>query len=333
MSQELSSDTVTVTGMQRTEASGPADPLEPVSFPGLYHWPPQPLAALQWLGSVLFPWGLIYIGLAVLTWIFLTPAMDRMADLSIDWIFLLWLRNACILAMVAGGLHWWLYVKRGQGDRYKIDSRWPRPGRQYLGGRQTLDNMFWSLISGVTFWTFYESLTFWYYASGRIDIVTWAESPVYLMVMCLAVFFWSTTHFYFIHRLMHLPSLFRHTHALHHRNLNPIPWSGISMHPYEHAVYFTLYLLWWVVPVHPVIIILTGFFQTLSPAVSHSGFRWISLGRWGKMPAGDLFHHLHHRQFDVNYGNITTPIDYLAGTWHDGSPAAHARFAKPGRRR
>ena len=49
------------------------------------------------------------------------------------------------------------------------------------------------------------------------------------------------------------------------------------------------------------------------------------------MPAGDLFHQLHHRCFEVNYGNTTTPIDKVTGTWHDGTREMEERLK--GRRR
>ena len=49
------------------------------------------------------------------------------------------------------------------------------------------------------------------------------------------------------------------------------------------------------------------------------------------MPAGDLFHQLHHRYFEVNYGNTQVPIDNVTGTWHDGTSEAHERLK--GRRR
>lgn len=31
------------------------------------------------------------------------------------------------------------------------------------------------------------------------------------------------------------------------------------MHPLEHVIYFSLFLLCWVVPVHPTVVVLTGF--------------------------------------------------------------------------
>ena len=43
------------------------------------------------------------------------------------------------------------------------------------------------------------------------------------------------------------------------------------------------------------------------------------------------FHYLHHRYFEVNYGNTQAPIDKVTGTWHDGTREAHERLK--GRRR
>ncbi len=31
----------------------------------------------------------------------------------------------------------------------------------------------------------------------------------------------------------------RHFHSLHHKSYNPGPWSGLSMHPVEHLLYYT----------------------------------------------------------------------------------------------
>lgn len=34
---------------------------------------------------------------------------------------------------------------------------------------------------------------------------------------------------------------------------------------------------------------------------------------------GPLFHYLHHRYFECNYGETTVPLDKWFGTFHDGS--------------
>ncbi|MDH3669968.1 MAG: sterol desaturase family protein [Gammaproteobacteria bacterium] len=308
-----------------TMSRGGYQPPDPIEVPPLYAWPPRPLATLRWITTgLLFPWGLLFIALAVVAWNYLTPSLERMASLEVGWMALIWLRNAALLTLVAGGLHWWLYIRRAQDQAYMFNTRWlDTENRKFLFRNQARDNMFWSLVSGCTVWSFYESLTLWAYAEDRIPRVEWGDAPIYLAVMTIAVFFWSTLHFYLNHRLLHWPPLYRAAHELHHRNINIGPWTGISMHPLEHVIYFSVFFLWWVVPVHPVIVILTGFYQGISPAVSHSGFEQVVIGRRFRVTAGDHFHQLHHRYFEVNYGNTPTPVDRLFGTWHDGTSEAH----------
>jgi lathosterol oxidase len=300
-----------------------------IETPPLYDWPPHPIAAFRWLFfGLLFPWGFFFIALAVVAWLFLTPTMATMSNLSVDWIALIWIRNAVLLTMVAGSLHWWLYSRQSQAKQYKFQKQWLTTDNPlFLWGNQVWDNMFWSLISGVTIWTFFEVITLWIYASGKLPFMSIAEHPVYFITGLLAVFFWSTIHFYFNHRLLHWQPLYKISHELHHRNVNIGPWTGISMHPLEHAIYFTLFMLWWVVPVHPIIILLTGFYQGISPAISHSGFDQVILKGKTRVSTGDWFHELHHQYFNFNYGNTPTPLDKLFGSWHDGS-AESLQFQK-----
>jgi len=35
---------------------------------------------------------------------------------------------------------------------------------------------------------------------------------------------------------------------------------------------------------------------------------------------------LHHKYYEVNYGNQPAPFDKLFGTWHDGTRAAQDAF-------
>ena len=305
-------------------ATAPEDsryqPDAPIKLPPLYAWPPRPRAALRWLfSSLLFPWGFFFIGLSFVAWYLLTPPLAEMAELRPGWVALLWLRNAALLTLVAGGLHWLLYIRRRQGRRCKFDRRWPNTGSEmFLWRDQVRDNIFWSIASGVTIWTLYEAVTLRLYAGGALPVPALREFPLYCAVMMIGVFFWSTAHFYFNHRLLHWPPLYRAAHELHHRNVNIGPWTGISMHPLEHVIYFSLFALWWVVPVHPLVVTLTGLYQGVSPAVSHSGFDFVE-ARGRRLSAGDWFHQLHHQHFNVNYGNTPTPFDKVFGSWHDGS--------------
>ena len=300
---------------------GDYQPESTIGIPPLYVWPPRPMAALKWLFfDMLFPWGHLLLGLAFVTWYLLTPSLATMAEFEPGWIALIWLRNAALLTLIVGGLHWWLYMRRSQDRQYKFHDKWQATGNEaFLWGDQVKDNMFWCIVSGVSFWTFYEVITYWIYANGRVPIPAIAEHPIYFVVSLLAVFFWSTVHFYFVHRLLHWQPVYKVAHELHHRNVNTGPWTGISMHPLEHVIYFSLFILWWFVPVHPVVIVLTGLFQGISPAFSHSGFDYIRITRNFRVSTGDWYHQLHHQYFNFNYGNTTTPFDKLFGSWHDGS--------------
>ena len=300
-------------------------PADPIEVPPLYFWPPKPLKILHWIfNGLLFPWGYLFIMISFLSWYYFTPDIEKMSVFDFSWIAKIWFRNAVLLMLVAGGLHWWLYIRRSQNKSYKYNSKWLATGRKrFLWNSQVKDNMFWSIVSGCTVWTLYEAVTYWLYASGYVKQIEWSESPVYLTLILIGVFFWSTFHFYLNHRLLHWKPLYELAHELHHRNVNTGPWSGISMHPMEHIIYFSVFVLWWFVPVHPAIVLVTGIYQGISPSVSHSGFDKIEISRKTSINAGDQFHHLHHKYFEVNYGNTPTPMDKLFGTWHDGTPETH----------
>ncbi len=288
-----------------------------IEIPAPYAWPPRPLAALKYLAwDLLFPWGFLYLAISFPVWWYLTPSLETMATFAPDWIALLWLRNCALLCLLAGSLHWYLHRRRAQGEDYRMNRKTlPQDGKLFWFGNQVRDNLFWSIVSGVTIWTAYEAISYWIYASGRLPVI---DNPWYFIACFYVLFLWSTTNFYCVHRVLHLPSVYKHVHELHHRNVDIGPWSGISMHPVEHLFYFSPFILWWFVPVHPVIILLTGFYQGLNPALWHSGFDYLKVGSL-RIKTGDWFHHLHHQYFDLNYGNTPTPFDRLFGSWHDGS--------------
>ena len=43
-----------------------------------------------------------------------------------------------------------------------------------------------------------------------------------------------------MHRLLHWKPLYKHVHYLHHKNVNPNPWSGMAMHPVEIVIYLSV---------------------------------------------------------------------------------------------
>ena len=300
----------------------------PITVSTILDWPPRPVATLRHIASMMLPQGLIWVGIAVVVWNFFTPSMERMATLHPRWVLEIYVRNVVMFTLLAGTLHMVLYGRRAQQQRYKYNTRWLSSNPDFLWGDQTRDNIFWCLASGCAVWTVYESLTLWFYANDWIPSVEWSSGWLYLSALTVLTSLWSVTHFYCIHRVLHIRWVYDRVHYLHHRNVNPGPWSGLSMHPVEHMMYLSMFLLWWVVPAHPVILILTLSSNSLATAVTHSGFERFEIGRRGgrSMKGADYFHHLHHRFFECNYGNRPVPLDTLSGTFHDGTPEANTRM-------
>lgn len=301
----------------------------PVPSP-LFTWPWRPKAILKYLfGPVgfLWPYNLAVAILAVLGWLLFSPTLAQAATFRIWWIAEIYARNAVLAILVFGGLHLRLYATRGQGMKFKYSDKWmAKDDGRFLFRNQTWDNIFWTMVSGVTIWTAWEAMTFWLYAHKIIPYAGIREHPVWFVLMFIVVILFRQVHFYFVHRLIHWKPLFKISHYLHHKNINIGPWSGMSMHPLEHLLYLSGVILSWFVPSHPIHAIFQLMHAGLTPALGHTGFhRLTGKGERG-LEDNNYFHYLHHRFFTVNYGNEAVPLDKWFGTFYDGSPEAHAKM-------
>jgi sterol desaturase/sphingolipid hydroxylase (fatty acid hydroxylase superfamily) len=301
-------------------------------------WPVQPRKLLRFvLGfpGFLWPFGAVaHYVLAALTWSFLQPGADQLSNfsqLSAGWILPMYLRNVVMLLFVAGTLHGILYWRRMQGTRFKYNSRWPgAPSRIFLFNNQVRDNMFWSLASGATIWTLYEVLMLWAYGNGWVSFVTMRSNPIWFVGLAVVLPFWQDVHFYVVHRISHWKPLYNAAHYLHHRNTNVGPWSGLSMHPIEHILYFSRWIILFIVPSHPIHMFYLLQRPALNPALGHTGFDRIVLKKDADrgMSVDSYFHYLHHRYFECNYGTITVPLDRWFGSLHDGTPESFERMRR-----
>jgi sterol desaturase/sphingolipid hydroxylase (fatty acid hydroxylase superfamily) len=298
-----------------------------ISYGPFFSWPPQLKALSKWLfgfPGYFLPWNVLYAVLAILIWQFLTPSLDSFSAAIGYWIVVILLRNFVLAVLVYGGWHLWLYTWRKQGTAFKYNEKWPKDSSAFLFNNQTADNMFWTLVSGVPIWTAYEVLLLWAFASGHIGMVTISANPVGFVLLFFLVPFIHEVGFYFAHRSLHWPPLYKLAHKLHHRNTNPGPWSGLSMHPIEHIIYFSTILLFFIIPAHPVHMINLASRLGLAPAQGHTGFDRMRTGDSSSMDISYYAHYLHHRYFEVNYADGMVPLDKWFGSFHDGSPEAHA---------
>ncbi len=106
----------------------------------------------------------------------------------------------------------------------------------------------------------------------------------------------------------------------------------MSMHPVEHLIYISSVLVHFIVPSHPIILLVHLYSRCLGPAFSHAGFEKLLVKDKAWVEAADFHHQLHHRYFECNYGTVDAPWDRWFGSYHDGSDEATARTREQRRR-
>jgi len=269
----------------------------------------------------------LFLMMAVSVYNYLLPDTSEMTTLSLHWIVPVLLRNTCLLIVVAGGLHLFFYTFKAQGKQLKFDPREEmEKSKKFTFRHQVHDNIFWSIVSGVSVWSCYEVLYFWGVANGVIPVLSFTENALAFLAWLVALPVLLSSHFYFIHRLLHWPPLFIRFHRLHHFNIHIGPWSGMSMHPVEHILYISSVLIHFIVASHPVIMLLHLYTRCMAPAFSHSGFEKLLIKDKAIMESADFHHQLHHKYFECNYGNVDAPWDRWFDSVHDGSDEATLRI-------
>ncbi|MDU8944773.1 sterol desaturase family protein [Ovoidimarina sediminis] len=306
-------------------------PEVPIRVSPFFTWPLNPVEMTRWVWNswFLISEKLIIVGIAFASYTWFQPPLEETTTFAPGWIAEMYARNLILALGVGGALHLWFYTFSVQGKKLKYD---PRPlmvkGRQFTLGGQIRDNMFWTLGTGVLIWTGYEVILFWALASGHMPMITWAANPVWFVAMFLLVPVWESFYFYVIHRLIHVPFLYRHVHYLHHRNINVGPWSGMSQHPIEQMIFLGSVFVHVIVGAHPVHILFHLQYFFLTAMTTHTGYQGLLIRDKNRLNLGTFHHQMHHRYFECNYGSLEIPWDKWMGTFHDGTPEANVRMQK-----
>ncbi len=127
------------------------------------------------------------------------------------------------------------------------------------------------------------------------------------------------TYFYWTHRLMHHPEVFRYFHKVHHLSTNPSPWAAFAFHPLEAVVEAGIVVLVaFIMPVHPLAIALFLLIMMIYNVYGHLGYelypKGFSRSRVGKWLNISLNHNQHHQYFQGNYGLYFLWWDRWMGT-------------------
>jgi lathosterol oxidase len=126
-------------------------------------------------------------------------------------------------------------------------------------------------------------------------------------------------YFYWMHRTMHLPILFKYVHLIHHKSTNPSPWTAYAFHPLEAILEAMIIpILAFGIPLHGTSIGSFLLFQILYNIYGHLGFELYPknfhktrIGRWINT---SVAHNLHHKGFDGNYSLYFLFWDRVMGT-------------------
>jgi Delta7-sterol 5-desaturase len=145
------------------------------------------------------------------------------------------------------------------------------------------------------------------------------HSTLYFVLAFPLMFLMHDTYFYWAHRLMHNPWLFKKIHLVHHRSTNPSPWAAYAFHPFEaivESLIFTIILL--TIPVHTIHLMTFFVLSLVYNVYGHLGFEIYPKGfnkHWfGKWINTSVSHNLHHQYFNGNYGLYFTIWDRMMGT-------------------
>ncbi len=176
----------------------------------------------------------------------------------------------------------------------------------------TKSSAIFALVGAGTYWLWQQGFTAVY-----LDVAEFGYW--YLPVSLLIILLIHETYYYWVHRWMHNPKIFRIVHKVHHDSFTPTPWTAFSFHPWEsliEALILPLILL--VIPVNVYVLGLYLLLMTVSSVVNHLDIEIYPLAfqkSWfGKQFIGATHHHYHHSEYMTNFGLYFTFWDKWMGT-------------------
>lgn len=183
------------------------------------------------------------------------------------------------------------------------------PGHYAGLGPQIRREITWSLIAaaiygipaGIVAWGWNEHGWTLIYSGWR-DYPLW-----YLPVSLFTYLALHDSWFYWTHRWMHHPRIFRAVHAVHHASRPPTAWAAMSFHPSEALTgAFIIPLLVFLIPIHVAVLGLVLAIMTLMGVTNHMGWemfpRRLVHSRLGSWLISASHHQRHHEQYTCNYG-------------------------------
>nr|WP_236704390.1 MULTISPECIES: sterol desaturase family protein [unclassified Sphingomonas] len=225
------------------------------------------------------------------------------------------LTSAVVMTVIVGVR----YLAASAG--FALATRLRHPGLYAGLDRQIRKEIGWSLASTAIYGIPAGIVAWGWKAQGwtRIydDVHAW---PLwYLPVSAFLYLFLHDSWFYWTHRAMHMPALFRRYHAVHHASRPPTAWAAMSFHWGEAlSGAIVIPLLVFVIPIHVAALGLVLTIMTVMGVTNHMGWEifpaWLWRGPVGAWVITASHHQRHHERYGCNYGLYFRFWDRLCGT-------------------
>lgn len=155
----------------------------------------------------------------------------------------------------------------------------------------------------------------------RMEPMAESWGPVWFWAALAITIVVHDAYFYWTHRLMHDPRLFRRMHLRHHRSNNPSPFTAYSFDLGEAGLMVAFFVIWpMIFPIPWVANGLFGLYQIVRNTLLHSGYELRPAradGRpWMDFMTTTTHHDLHHGEAGYNYAAWFTWWDRWMGTEH-----------------
>jgi sterol desaturase/sphingolipid hydroxylase (fatty acid hydroxylase superfamily) len=204
---------------------------------------------------------------------------------------------------------------------FALATRRVRPGHYTGLAPQIRREIGWSLASAAIYGVPAGIVAWGWQARGWTLIYTeWDAWPLwYTLAAPLIYLVLHDTWFYWTHRWMHRPRLFRVAHAVHHASRPPTAWAAMSFHPIEALTGAVVVpALVFVVPIHVAMLGLVLAVMTVMGVTNHMGWemfpRTFVHSRAGDWVITASHHQRHHDLYRCNYGLYFRFWDKLCGT-------------------
>jgi sterol desaturase/sphingolipid hydroxylase (fatty acid hydroxylase superfamily) len=182
--------------------------------------------------------------------------------------------------------------------------------------KRELKNSIYTLLVGATF----SSIVIYLSTQGQTKIYTnfsdhnsfFAFGGFFILLLI------DDTWFYWCHRLLHHPKIFRFVHLEHHKSVDVNPFTSMSFHFIEPFLLSLLILpVAYFITIYAPVLMIVQIWGLLDNIKAHLGYEFYPTNlnkSWFRFLTSSTHHNMHHSKFNGNYGVHFRIWDRLLGT-------------------